>query len=86
VRVERQRREAPGPGVLERARGRSGLNMRELWVRYVAIGGDGGPGEVQGYLDGAGVPSRWDYNLLVDALNERFTDLGMDHPVAYQPA
>jgi hypothetical protein len=40
--------------------------------------------EIDRFLDGRteGL-ERLDYDMLVHALNERFSDLGLDHPVPY---
>jgi hypothetical protein len=78
--------EPAGPGVLERARVHAVLTVHQLWLRYFAIGGDAGPEEVQSYLTRGVEPGRHQYNLLVDALNERFTELGLDRPVLYAAA
>jgi hypothetical protein len=39
--------------------------------------------DVENYLDGTAEPSRREYNLLVDALNERMLDLGFSRTVVY---
>lgn len=75
--------EEAGPGVLERARIQAGLTVHELWIRYFALGGGAGPSEVAGFLTGPNEPDRRQYNLLVDSLNERFTELDLDRPVLY---
>lgn len=59
------------------------MTVHELWLRYFAIGGGSGPSEVADYLGGPTEPDRRQYNLLVDTLNERFTELGLDSPVLY---
>jgi hypothetical protein len=69
--------------VLQRAREQSGLAIDELWVRYLALGGTSDLFGVDGYLTGAGGLDRRQHNILVVALNERFMDLGMNHPVPY---
>lgn len=75
--------EAPGPGVLERARIHAALNVHQLWLRYFALGGDAYPDELGGFLTGGVEPGRREYNLLVDALNERFTELDLARSVLY---
>jgi hypothetical protein len=39
--------------------------------------------EVEAILGGVLVPSDDDHDVIALALNERFADLGMDHPVPY---
>jgi hypothetical protein len=39
--------------------------------------------EVEAYLYGALEPTVHDRDVLVHALNERFTEMGRDHPVPY---
>ena len=68
---------------LEQARQEVGLSISELWVRYFAVGGMGTPLEMEAVLFGALVASPPDRDLLAVALNERFSELGGDHPVPY---
>lgn len=75
--------ETAGPGVLERARIHAALTVHELWLRYFAIGGAASPSEVEGFLTGPNEPDRRQYNLLVDSLNERFSELLLGRPVLY---
>ncbi|MBV8950772.1 MAG: hypothetical protein JOZ99_07850, partial [Actinobacteria bacterium] len=54
----------------------------ELWIRYFGLGGTSTPSDVHGYLDGGPIrPGQHD--VLAHALNERFVEMGMDHPVPY---
>jgi len=69
--------------VLERARLDTGLTMTELWFRYFAVGGMSTALEIDAYLYGALVATPHNRDLLAVALNERFFELGLDHPVAY---
>lgn len=69
--------------VLEQARIEVGLSLGDLWDRYFALGGMSTVLEVEGYLLGALVAEGHDRDLLAVALNERFSELGGDHPVAY---
>ena len=78
--------EVPGPGVLERARGRARLSVRELWIRYMGLGGSRTPSELDGILSSSDAPDVREYNLVVDALNERLADLGLNAPVRYATA
>jgi hypothetical protein len=78
--------ERAGPGVLERARQHAALSVYDLWLRYFAIGGDSSPADVESFLAQGSEPGHRQYNLLVDALNERFTEMGLDRPVLYAVA
>lgn len=69
--------------VLERARRDVGMSMADLWIRYFALGGTRTPIEVDAVLNGALVTDAADRDRLAVALNERFAELGGDHPVPY---
>jgi hypothetical protein len=58
--------------------------VEDLWIRYFALGGNAEPIEVDGYLNGVLPLTLVEHNVLVDALNEAFVDLGMGHPVDYR--
>lgn len=68
---------------LETARRHLGLTHGELWMRYFALGGMGTSLELEAYLYGALVPSDHDRDVVALALNERFAELGGDHPLPY---
>ncbi len=70
-------------GVLETARREVGLSLSELWFRYFELGGMSTELELEAYLFEALAPTGHDRDLVAAALNERFTELGGDHPVAY---
>lgn len=69
--------------LLETARRDLGLSHTELWFRYFELGGMGTALDVEAYLYGALTPTDHDRDLLAVALNERFAELGRDHPVRY---
>ncbi|MEO7555192.1 MAG: hypothetical protein ABIV94_01135 [Acidimicrobiales bacterium] len=73
----------PPTGVLEQARLDVGLSHGELWFRYFELGGMSTALEVEAFLYAALAPTVHDRDLLATALNERFSELGGDHPVAY---
>ena len=56
----------------------------EVWFAYFALGGMESPQVVGSILEGSVVPSDADYDLLAQALNERFMDRGSNHPVPYR--
>ena len=68
---------------LERARHELGLSISGLWIRYFALGGMSTPLEMEAVLFGALMADEADRDLLAVALNERFSELGGDHPLPY---
>lgn len=68
---------------LENARQQSGLSMVELWFACVGLGGTAMPPELSEYVLGRSTPDRREYNVVAQALNERFNDMELDHPVPY---
>ena len=68
---------------LEQARQEVGLSVGALWIRYFGLGGMRGPLEVEAVLFGALIADADDRDLLAVALNERFSELGRDHPIPY---
>jgi hypothetical protein len=73
----------PGLGVLESGRLLGRLTPRELWLRYLGLGGDATVTQVEHYLEETQAPNRREYNLLVDAVNERLMDVGLFPRLAY---
>jgi anti-anti-sigma factor len=71
--------------LLERARRGLGLSVSDLdlWWRYFAIGGMSTELEIEAILYQALIPSTVDLDMLAVALNERFSELGGDHPLPY---
>lgn len=68
---------------LEQARRQAGLSQGDLWFRYFGLGGMSSALEMEAYLYGALKASDRDRDLIAVALNERFSELGGDHPVPY---
>ncbi len=68
---------------LEKARRGLGLSVEDLWWRYFAIGGMSTELEIEAILYQALVPTESDRDMLAVALNERFSELGGDHPLPY---
>lgn len=68
---------------LEQARRDLELSIDDLWTRYFALGGMSTLLEVEAVLFGALVGTGHDRELLAVALNERFAELGGDHPIPY---
>lgn len=59
------------------------LSHDELWLRYFALGGMRTAFEVEAILCGALTPMAHDRDLIAVALNERFSELGGDHPISF---
>jgi hypothetical protein len=59
------------------------LSRSELWLRYFELGGMSTAFQVEAFLHGALEPSPHDHDVLAHALNERFVELGGNHPVPY---
>jgi hypothetical protein len=68
---------------LDTYRQAAGLTHGELWLRYFELGGMSTGFEVEAILYGLAIPGIRDHDVIAHALNERFTELGADHPVAY---
>ena len=68
---------------LNTARLDADLSHAELWLRYFALGGMSSAVELEAYLYGALQASPHDHDVIAHALNERFVELGGDHPVPY---
>jgi hypothetical protein len=68
---------------LDQARHDAHLSESELFLRYFALGGMSSSLQVEAFLLGALLPSPHDHDVLAHALNERFSELGGNHPVPY---
>jgi hypothetical protein len=68
---------------LDQARRDAGLSHGELWLRYFELGGMSSALQVEAFLYGALLPTPHDHDVVAHALNERFVELGGNHPVAY---
>ena len=69
--------------VLEKARRTLNLSISDLWFRYFSLGGMSTALEVEAFLYGALIAEPHNRDLLAVALNERFSEIGQDHPLAY---
>lgn len=72
--------------VSDETRREAELSDPDLWLRYFGLGGMGTPAEVESFLGCRCVPSDHDYDLLAQALNERFSELGSTKTVRYAEA
>ena len=77
---------APTKTVSIPTRDDAGLSGPDLWRRYVELGGMSTSDEVDSILRFEVVPTNHDHDVLAHALNERFTELGRNHPVLYAEA
>jgi hypothetical protein len=73
----------PPVDVLDAFRLQAGLSHGELWLRYFELGGMSTGFELEAFLYGLLTPEPRDHDVIAHALNERFSELGGDHPVAY---
>jgi hypothetical protein len=69
--------------ILESARALAGISFDELWLAYMALGGNASPDVMRAYLQGTST-GPVGYDILAHALNEKFVDQGSNHPVPYQ--
>jgi hypothetical protein len=68
---------------LESYREGADLTGGELWWRYFELGGMSTAFELEAFLHGALTPTPHDHDVIAHALNERFAELGGNHPVPY---
>jgi hypothetical protein len=77
----------PDPNVsaatFEAARQQAQLTFDELWTAFFSLGGTIGPRPLRLFLEGKGELQRPDRDMLAHALNERFNDMDLNHPVPY---
>jgi predicted DNA-binding ribbon-helix-helix protein len=59
------------------------LTHGELWFRYFELGGMSTGIQLEAFLYGALEPTDHDRDVIAQALNERFVELGGNHPVPY---
>jgi len=71
---------------LESARREAGLSVDELWIRYAGNGGTASPHEFSSFLASSTRLGQLQYDIVVSALNERFTEMDRNHPVPYSDA
>jgi hypothetical protein len=60
------------------------LGIRDLWLRYLALGGSYSCADLGHYLRGHG--DEWsasEHDMAAQAVNEETSDHGLDHPVSY---
>ncbi|MGY5891561.1 hypothetical protein [Blastococcus deserti] len=62
---------------------RGQLDLQELWFRYISLGGDATPLELEAYLLGLMPLDDHQYDILALALNERLAELDLARDVPY---
>ncbi|MGY1606758.1 MULTISPECIES: hypothetical protein [unclassified Geodermatophilus] len=60
---------------VEAARLRAEMTVRELWLRYIALGGNGDLFDLDAYLNGLLPLADFDQNVLAVAVNERLEEV-----------
>lgn len=73
----------PPHDALDLARQDAGLTHHDLWVRYFGLGGMTPALELEAVCHGAMIATDPDRDRIAHALNERFTELGLNHPISY---
>ncbi len=68
---------------MERARVIAGLTHRDLWFRYLGLGGILAPSDVELCVRGGVSPDDREYTILAAALNECLSEIGLNHPVEF---
>lgn len=73
----------PAKDDIEAWRLRLGLTNRDLWLGYFELGGNGSLVDLGLWLTGKVRLPPPDHDLLALALNEVFSERGLNHPVGY---
>lgn len=59
------------------------LDLRQLWLGYITLGGSMTPAELEEVLRGERDVSVHEHDMLSQTLNDDFTSRGQNHPVPY---
>lgn len=62
----------------------AGIDITELWQRYLAIGGNSSAGELARSVAVGAELDDHEHDLIAQAINDFFLEKGADHPVAYR--
>jgi hypothetical protein len=62
--------------VLERGRREAGLSFEQLWIECLALGATAPMDELGAFLLGSVIPTREQYDVVAQAVNERRRPLG----------
>lgn len=69
--------------ILRAALSMSGLDRDALWAGCISLGDTGSPEDLEAILAGSRPVDDHQYNVIAQALNDRFVDLDLDHLVPY---
>ena len=61
----------------------SGMTYEQLWVSYIGLGGTLDRDQLQTSLEGKSPLGSYEHDMVAQALNDHFTERGLNHPVAY---
>jgi hypothetical protein len=72
--------------ILDAGRIQAGMSFEELWMAYFALGGVASARAIRSYLvhERPDPSTDSEYDLLAQAINERFLEQGRDHPLPYR--
>jgi hypothetical protein len=73
----------PDARTLDEFRLEAALSGTDLWLRYFELGGMSSAFQLEAILHGALGATPHDHDVIAHALNERFVELGGNHPVPY---
>ena len=73
----------PDHELVDTARRQAGLSLEGLWIRYFELGGVASHLELDAFLTGALVPTPFQRDILVHAINEAFMDKGRPDRLGY---
>jgi hypothetical protein len=73
-----------GRSELDTGRQLAGMTLDQLWLAYLALGGLAARDTLRRELSGSVPLSATEHDLIAHAINERFMDLGGDHPIEYR--
>jgi hypothetical protein len=68
---------------LDAARQLAGLTVEALWYAYIALGGNGTMDAMEAGLAEPSTLSAHEHDVIAQAINEGFADVGHEHPVPY---
>jgi hypothetical protein len=61
----------------------SGLTYEQLWAGYIGLGGTLERDQLRASLEGKSPLGSYEHDMVAQALNDHFTERGLNHPVAY---
>jgi hypothetical protein len=59
------------------------MSLEQLWISYLEVGGTMSSAELIQTLQGRREICDYEHDMLAQALNDHFVDLGLNYPVAY---